>query len=168
MGSEQFFIGKESNKEQDAVKLSSASKLLFTFTRSPAALLRFKSKASTLGKTTARARWSFAITAVIYDVQRRLWSWQWLKTRALERKAFINLHKRRALELNNLTPRETLTVEECGEITRLRQDLTPADARFYMSLLEYEIARLVKHKCVPCYLLDVLRINATFHRQSKL
>lgn len=47
---------EELSEEQAAVSLSSPPQQFFTFTRTPAALQRFKSKVVALGKATARAR----------------------------------------------------------------------------------------------------------------
>lgn len=115
----------------------------FIFTRTPAAAYRFRYNDDQFKANRARARWGFAIAATVDQVQRKRFSWAYLKQRFTERKRFLELAKRNKMNIKELTPWTPLNVEESAEFGKFKSDLPPSDARFYYSVAEFEVHKLV-------------------------
>ncbi|KAJ7090797.1 hypothetical protein B0H15DRAFT_836939 [Mycena belliarum] len=124
----------------------------FIFRRTPPAAYRFRYTDAQLKENRARARWGFAIAATIDQVQRTRLTWPYLKKRFGEQKRFIELSIRRKTDLQSLTPRTPLNDEETDELIRLRTDLSSCDARFYNSVAEFELRKLIAYSrdCDSC------------------
>ncbi|KAF8824768.1 hypothetical protein HHX47_DHR7000753 [Lentinula edodes] len=105
----------------------------FFFTRTPAFAWRFHSVLDQRGNS-ARERWVFAIEAVLDQVQRTQCSWNYLKSRNIERRRFLALVLRREVA-RSLSPANPLTKDERQEFRLLIAKLHPTDARFYYSLI---------------------------------
>jgi len=119
---------------------SSPATYPFIFTRTLTSVFRYTRKYPV---NQARARWGFAIEAVIAEVQRRL-----SKKRSAERRRFIELEKRNNADLQFLTtPWDPLNATELEELFRLRADLRPCDSRFYYSVAQFELQLLTYHGC---------------------
>jgi hypothetical protein len=95
-----------------------------------ASVYRSRYSAQTFVANQARARWSFALDAVLYDVRRRLWSWSFFKTRLAERQRFIKLYYcwYFANDYNCLNEAEK------AELKNLECSLSPADVQYYRSI----------------------------------
>ncbi|KAF7292837.1 VPS13 domain-containing protein [Mycena indigotica] len=99
---------------------------------------------NTSGESTKpRALWSFAISAVLFQVQRDRWSWSFFKERRNNRKRFIELYIR-SQEGSNTFGRN-LSNEEREELWRLKKSFTNHDSRFYYSLAEMQIRAMTNH-----------------------
>jgi hypothetical protein len=77
--------------------------------------------------TVARTRWSFACSAVLDIVRRRLWSWSFFKNRFIERRRYVELFRRRYLS-------DVLDDAESKELNAFEKSLSPTDTRFYRSI----------------------------------
>ncbi|KAI9069959.1 hypothetical protein FKP32DRAFT_1558713, partial [Trametes sanguinea] len=93
-----------------------------------------------LNKT--RALWKFALSAVRVQVGMRLCLWSYLSRRRDIRKRYIEL----LIRLNY----GTLNEDEQVELARIRQMLTPADARLYETRYDYELRTVPIHMDSVC------------------
>ncbi|KIK51733.1 hypothetical protein GYMLUDRAFT_120582, partial [Collybiopsis luxurians FD-317 M1] len=122
------FIKSDSDNDKE--------KNTFFFSRTPAFAWRFHTPFGQRSKT-ARDRWSFALNAVLDQVQRNRYSWNYLKARNAERKRFLELMVRQEVDIEyNLTPSNPPNDEEGKELRLLTAKLHPTDARFYHSLIK--------------------------------
>jgi hypothetical protein len=101
--------------------------------------LCFRPAPATFEANQIRALWSFARSAIRYQVRRKSWSWSFFSERRDNRKRFIDLYIR---DTEFGCP---LTQNEETELSRIRQTFTTADSRFYHSLAEYQIRRTTRH-----------------------
>lgn len=126
---------------------SEAPKNIGTFwlARAPAFSHLFRCSHAQFEECPARARWSFACAAILFQVKQRLWSWSFFRDRRMNRKRFLELYKRRELSKVWHLPGDTLNEEETAELHSLEQSLSPADARYYHSLGRAENRRLCIH-----------------------
>lgn len=131
-------VTAEADDEDDTEQNSS-----FIFHRTPSSSYRFRYTSEEFKTSRARARWAFAIAAVIHDVQRAHWAWRYFKQRFAERRRFVHLNKADKIARQNLTPWIVLDDEETEELNLLKSQLPPADARFYNAIADYEIQFLV-------------------------
>ncbi|KAJ7126323.1 hypothetical protein C8R44DRAFT_980121 [Mycena epipterygia] len=111
--------------------------LTFVFKRTE--YLRFAPAPVQLKTSKARALWTFAISAVRYDVRRDRWAWSFFKERRDSRRRFIELYVRSTAFGTPLTGLEN------EELKRLTKILTTSDTRFYYSLAEQEIRATTDH-----------------------
>ncbi|KAF7341977.1 hypothetical protein MVEN_01784700 [Mycena venus] len=88
---------------------------------------------------TARALWTFAIGAVLFDVRRKGWSWSYFEQRRDFRRKFIELYIRGT----KFGP--PLTQEDAAEWSRVVKFLTTSDSRFYHSLADQQIRATTDH-----------------------
>lgn len=105
----------------------------FILSRLSPEILIHRPSPSEFEENRAKALWQFAISAVRDQVRRQLWSWSYFKARREMRKLYIELDTRvhnygRLLEEN-----------EVAVLVRCRKALSPADARFYHSIREYQL-----------------------------
>ncbi|CAK5270937.1 unnamed protein product [Mycena citricolor] len=130
----------------DTISLESNPYTATVFYRTTPELFRFRPSAFASTAGVAHARWRFAISAVLDQVQRKNLSGSWLKTRGDERRRFIEL------TLRGLTMQSLLTRDEKAELSHLKAILTPEDAKFYLQVTRYERSKLVEHdqRCDVC------------------
>ena len=74
------------------------------------------------------ALWRYAISAVLYDVRRKWWTWSYFAARREARKNFLNVHY---AGLNGFFPHEP---DHNARASQARLACTAADAQFYESL----------------------------------
>ncbi|KAJ7762637.1 hypothetical protein B0H16DRAFT_1311844, partial [Mycena metata] len=124
----------------------------FIFRRTPSAVFRFRYTDAEFAKNHARARWGFAIAAMIDQVRQRRFSWPYLKKRFAERKNFIKLTKRQTIVERKLTPWTPMSSNDSTQLQTLRDALQPSDARFYHSVALFELQKVVNYgqKCDSC------------------
>ncbi|KAK7042365.1 hypothetical protein R3P38DRAFT_2890069 [Favolaschia claudopus] len=91
-----------------------------------------------------RALWEFAISAVLFDIRRKAWTWSYFKARRDNRKRFIQLYIR-ATKFG-----KPLSEEEEAELGYVTKTLTTSDSRFYHSLAEQRIQATTNHEGVNC------------------
>ncbi|KAI0265430.1 hypothetical protein BC834DRAFT_879420 [Gloeopeniophorella convolvens] len=91
-----------------------------------------------------RALWRFAITAVQEDLRRDRWSWSYFARRRDDRKTVVSLSVR------VLYYGRPLDEEEYGQLARVAQRLTPADACFYGSQIRRIRAYTWVHEGISC------------------
>ncbi|KAJ7220350.1 hypothetical protein GGX14DRAFT_389714 [Mycena pura] len=116
----------------------------FTFRRTPAAAFRFRHENLEL---TDRQRWVFAIEATKADIRRAKFPWKHLKEHSAERRRYIELYMRHEMRARDLTPVTPLTNAEGQELRKLSEVLRPCDARFYTSVVNFEMQKLPLHGC---------------------
>ena len=122
----------------------------FTLRRTPPFLYRYRYAPHEYAEDPARARWSFAINAVLHQVQAKMWSRQFFERRFNDRKRFVELSTRDLIVSMGLTPQDPLSQVEKQELDFLRRDLDPSEARFYHALATFEIQKLPWHPYVRC------------------
>ncbi|CAK5271410.1 unnamed protein product [Mycena citricolor] len=116
----------------------------FIFHRTPAEWPEsYRFRPSPTAENRAVARWHFAINAVLDQFQRRNMSWRWLKARFAERRRFIHLMTRNKANDRGLTPWAPLSDGELAELRNLLSVLTSADTRFYLTIVELELRKVV-------------------------
>ncbi|KAJ4467636.1 hypothetical protein C8J55DRAFT_438415 [Lentinula edodes] len=126
--------GKASSTDEETENnRASGETNTFFFTRTPAFAWRFHSVLDQRSNS-ARERWLFAIGAVLDQVQRTQYSWNYLKSRNIERRRFLALVLRREVA-QSLSPANPLKKDERLEFRLLIAKLHPTDARFYYSLI---------------------------------
>ena len=103
-------------------------------TRLPPEILSARPPPWEFEKDRIRALWRFALTAVMRQVLRSSYSWRFFEQRRDVRRRYIELRKQRRYG-------RTFGIEEKREETELERALSPADARFYVSLAECEVLR---------------------------
>ena len=117
----------------------------FRIGRSPAFAHEFRYSKQEFVDSPARARWKFALEAIIHLVRQQMWSWAYFAHRRSLRKRFLELYRRRELTNSWYLPEETLSEEQTTELVGLERNLPPADARMYHSLGQVEIRTLCVH-----------------------
>jgi hypothetical protein len=93
-----------------------------------------------LSDNKPRALWGFAIAAVRNDIRRERWSWSYFSRRRDDRKTVLTLVTR------YLYFGEPLNSEEIQRCCATTQRLTPADACFYGSRVDYIRANTWVHE----------------------
>ncbi|KAF8581694.1 hypothetical protein K439DRAFT_202072 [Ramaria rubella] len=121
--------------------------LVFVLKRMAPEYLRFRPAPEVFDSNKARALWSFALSAIQYQVRRQSWSWGFFQERREKRSRFIKLYIRQTEFGRPLDP------HEYKEFVQLRGSFTSADSRFYHSLAHYQIRRTTKHAedCDNCH-----------------
>ncbi|CAK5271846.1 unnamed protein product [Mycena citricolor] len=140
-----------SDNDEDSDSESDANTNTFIFHRTSAESYRFRP--SPTAENRAVARWHFAISAVLDQVQRRNMSWRWLNARFAERRRFIHLMTRDIANDRDLTPWAALSDDDLAELRNLKAVLTSADARFYNDAVERELSEAVEQErdCNVCH-----------------
>ena len=87
------------------------------------------------------ALWRYAISAVLYDVRRRWWSWSYFVTRRDTRKAYLASER---LRWSNNNP--DLNIDD--EAARCQNAVSAKDIRFYVCLANYLDDKTCLHKYV--------------------
>jgi hypothetical protein len=113
----------------------------------PAIFHRFRPSNDKYAKNRARAHWQFALTAVLHQVKRNMWSWSYFQSRFAERRRFVNLLQRREWSWRYLLPRK-LTENETKEISWFEQYLSHADFHFYTCIAATQWRKLLIHRLV--------------------
>ncbi|CAK5271426.1 unnamed protein product [Mycena citricolor] len=137
----------------DTISLKFDAYTAAAFYRTAPESYRFRPSASASTAGLALARWRFAISAVLDQVQRKNLSESWLKARGDERRRFIELTIREDADTMHVgTPWPLLTRDEQAELSHLKAILTPEDARFYLQVADSERSKFVKHdrRCDVC------------------
>jgi hypothetical protein len=109
------------------------------FRRIPPRYLTVYPTIKELSDNKPRALWGFAIEAVRNDIRRERWTWSYFSQRRDDRKTYISLGIRIyyfGVPLN---------AEEIQRCCIVSQRLTPADACFYGSIIEYIRAKTWIH-----------------------
>ncbi|KAJ6608452.1 hypothetical protein B0H10DRAFT_1815812 [Mycena sp. CBHHK59/15] len=138
--------------ESDSSSASDDTTCFWVFRRTPAHLDRCRYTDAHFTKNPARARWGFAIAAVLHDVQRIRYSWTYLKQRFAERRRFIELMKKETINFDKLAPWASMDDDETAELYALKGTLTSGDSRFYQSIVDFQLQQLVKfgRNCDSC------------------
>lgn len=100
----------------------------------PPSLYRFRYSDTQFTSHPARARWNFACFAVLYQVRRRLWSWNLIKERCEEKRRFVDLMM--GWEMGGSGGVAILTEDEDAEFNALKTRLSTADHMLYNSVYE--------------------------------
>lgn len=120
--------------------------LTMRLTRTPVHLYRFRCTQDQLATNPARARWTFACKAILYQVQQRNSSWSFMKQRIAERKRFVYLYTRRDLGWAWYSPLEFLAPGEWDELAALELKLSPYDNRLYRLIAKAIVRRICIHQ----------------------
>lgn len=113
---------------------------IFVLKRTAPEFLCFRPAPVAFETNKARALWSFALSAIRYQVHRQSWSWDFFRKRRNDRKRFIELYIRATQYGCPLKPAES------EELSQIRQSFTTSDSRFYHSLAKYKIRRIIGHE----------------------
>ncbi|KAL6303383.1 hypothetical protein BKA93DRAFT_735065 [Sparassis latifolia] len=119
----------------------------FIFSRMPADVLCCRPALTEFRANRPRALWKFAVTAVLDQVRRQLFSWSHIKARRDVRKRFIELYIR---YLKLFGPPIKDDFPELVRITRL---ITTRDVRLYQSIRVYQLRTTPIHfnsHCAKC------------------
>jgi Vacuolar sorting-associated protein 13, N-terminal len=104
----------------------------FVFKRSQESM-RFYPEPAIIQANPARARWRFALDAIMYRVRRDLRSTSFFMDRSRNRKRYMEL------AIRKFRLGKTLDSELNNELRMLSTTLTAADARFYTSLIDEKV-----------------------------
>lgn len=118
----------------------SANTWSFVFKRIPALYMGFRPVPTVFEGNKPRALWSFAISAVLYDVRKRNWSKSFFNQRRESKNRFIEL------QIRNEHFGRNLDTVEAVELRTLRGRFNAADNRFFHSLAAYKARRIIDHK----------------------
>jgi hypothetical protein len=109
----------------------------------PANLYQFRYTDAQFTSHSARARWSFACAAVLYQVRRKLWSWNLMKAKCMERRRFLDLTIRELMDGNDdMTP---LSESEATELNDIKKRLATADHLIYDYLSKFMFRKIIHH-----------------------
>ncbi|KAF9553901.1 hypothetical protein CPC08DRAFT_767164 [Agrocybe pediades] len=124
----------------------------FQLRRTPPTLLRHRYTAAELAEDSVRARWSYAFRAAYHVAQQKLWSFRFFHAKVMEKRRFVELSMRSTIASMGFSPRQPLSQMEALELEHLLRDLCPSEARFYQSLVDFEIKKIPVHQylCDGC------------------
>ncbi|KAJ6608432.1 hypothetical protein B0H10DRAFT_2226840 [Mycena sp. CBHHK59/15] len=124
----------------------------WVFRRTPPHVDRCRYTNAHFTENPARARWGFAIAAVLHDIRRTRCSWPYLKERFAERRRFMELRKKDKITIDKLSPWASLDDDETAELYELKGNLRSGDSRFYTSLVDFQLQHLVNfgRDCDAC------------------
>ncbi|KAJ7131765.1 hypothetical protein C8R43DRAFT_895670, partial [Mycena crocata] len=131
------------SNEAEYIEPNDATSHSFVLHRTPSHIYRFRYTPAEFETNPARARWGFAISAVIHNVQCAGWSWRYLRQRFEERRRFVHLIKSDKTARQELTPWVALDEDESLELEAFKTHVPPADTRFYNVIADYELQHLV-------------------------
>jgi len=114
----------------------------FVMTRTPTHLHRFRPALSHPLYDIAKARWNFALSAILYQLRRKSFHQKQLHKRFVEQNKFFSLIYRAFLVQWDYSPVEKLSTLEEYELNKLRCILYPPDACFFM---QYRSIRLLHY-----------------------
>jgi hypothetical protein len=140
-GDNEFMSGQWQFDFDDVGTVDFTSRSL-VYARMPAELYALYPSLAQFEDGFARARWTFAITAVVTDLRRRRWSWSYFKKRREERKAFLSLYTRLLHFGRKLSENDDANLRE------LALRILPADGCFYLSRVRQIRARTTVHRYV--------------------
>ncbi|KAF4621020.1 hypothetical protein D9613_000104 [Agrocybe pediades] len=123
------------------------------YTRTPPSLVRYRYTPQQFLEDPTRSRRAFAWNAVLHVVRQKLWDKKFIQARLLERKRFVELSLRLQIDLAGYTPRKPLDRAEKMELSQLQVCLTPAQAKFFLAITQFELDKVTKHRnsCDNCY-----------------
>ena len=113
----------------------------------PPSAFQFRYSDSQFTSNPARARWTFAIDAVLYQVKQRLWLWKFMKAKCVERRRYVDLYTRSKYEVP-----EALNDATTEEYKLLNQHLSVDDNLLYRSVAEFQRRKLTTHMYVSLLL----------------
>jgi hypothetical protein len=113
--------------------------------QTPANLYQFRYTDAEFTSHSARARWSFACAAVLYQVRRRLWSWDLMKAKCTERRRFIDLTIRKLIMIDGIDDMTPLSWSEAAELNDIQKRLATADHLIYDSLSKFMFCKIICH-----------------------
>ncbi|KAG8818704.1 hypothetical protein FRC17_010740 [Serendipita sp. 399] len=124
----------------------------FSFSRRPIEAYQFKYTEQQFNENKALARWKYALSVVRHQVQKKSWSWSYMKERMTRRKRFIDIRSRRDVEvIHAVHPDNVVKEEEIEELNTLEQTLLPQDASGYICdgcSAELIDARMICLECI--------------------
>jgi hypothetical protein len=115
-------------------------------TRTPSPLYRFRYTNAAFESNRARARWSFACMAVLYQVRQRNFSWSFVQENIARRKRFVSIHIRRDLGWSLYAPIDDLKVGEVDELQALELATSPYDNRLFRLIAKAQLRRTPIHQ----------------------
>ena len=130
-------------------------------TRTPANLHRFRYTKAAFESNRARARWSFACSAVRHQVRQRNSSWGFIQENIARRRRFVYLHIRRDLGWSWYAPLDDLKEREADELVGLELTTCPYDNRLFRLIAKAQLRRTPIHQCAEypfstqCIILNV-------------
>jgi hypothetical protein len=134
VGEDDSRVGEDSGEGKES--------FTFILTRTPADLYRFRPSAQEYEQNGARARWLFAVRAVLYFVQKKRWTWPYLKERMEETRRGADLRLRSWDEDEDLAPQDRyLNSEERDELDKLDDCLSPTIAGLCRALAQHHSDR---------------------------
>lgn len=124
-----------------------ASSGTFIFKRIAPEIMCFRPSPAAIQANKPQAFWQYAMSAILHQVRRRLFSWSFFRSRRDVRRKYLELAlpEHRHMDSEGDRPFEALCVLEVGhprgraELDELRccqQALTTADARFYDTIIK--------------------------------
>ncbi|KZT73469.1 hypothetical protein DAEQUDRAFT_414712 [Daedalea quercina L-15889] len=121
----------------------------FVLTRMPPEVLSFRPTPWELGTSNrTRALWRFALSAVEHQALKSAYRWEFFRRRRDARRRYVEFCIRDKFG-------RPLCAEEKTEWRALQRSLSPADARFYASMAEYQILRTnavhIGYACDSCH-----------------
>ncbi|KAF9002450.1 hypothetical protein BDQ17DRAFT_1425778 [Cyathus striatus] len=133
-------------------KPGDASERQFIFTRAPAEVARFRYSELSFQTSPAHARWKFALDAVMYNVQRKRITKDFVFARLQQALRFKNLLLKRLILLNHYSVqgRSELNEEDRMELYGLEMNVPPSIDWFFRSIASYAFSRLPKHIHIIC------------------
>ncbi|KAG6815782.1 hypothetical protein H0H87_011401 [Tephrocybe sp. NHM501043] len=122
----------------------------FQFSRTPAPLVRFRYTQDEFEDSRAQARWKFACSAVLYQVQRDRLSKDYVISHLRNGRRFKELVIKRVIEASGSTRRSLFTDDERQELRELESTVCPTVDQLYYSIARYVFERLTYHFGVIC------------------
>jgi hypothetical protein len=129
--------------------------------RTPTPLHRFRYTKAVFESNRARARWSFACSAVRHQVRQRNSSWGFIQENIARRRRFVYLHIRRDLGWSWYAPLDDLKEGEADELLGLELATCPYDNRLFRLIAKAQLRRTPIHQCaeysfsIQCTILNV-------------
>ncbi|KAG6872961.1 hypothetical protein C0995_004715 [Termitomyces sp. Mi166 len=119
--------------------------------RTPGHLVRFRYQKDDFEKNRSQARWTFACTAVLYEVRRQRFSKEFVMTRLRKGRRFRQLATKLTLESGDCTRRSPFTAGEQQELRALKKTICPTDNHFYFAIAQYISERIPFHILICVY-----------------
>jgi hypothetical protein len=120
-------------------------------TRTPAPLYRFRYTKAGFESNRARARWSFACSAVRFQVRQRFLPWSFIQESIALRRRFVYLHIRRDLGWSWYAPLDDLKEGEADELLGLELAICPYNNRLYRLIAKAQLRMTPIHQYVKVF-----------------
>lgn len=116
----------------------------FTFSRTPAAVARFKYSDEAFAENAPKARWSFACNAILEDVRRKRFTKEYVFKRLTKNRRFRELMIKRKVRMEGFASkgRVDYNEEEYEELSELERSMPPGVDSFVYSLARFIFLRL--------------------------